>query len=140
MEKKQQIILIIVGVLLFLLGLIVGIIFQQQGGVQSVKIETANNLLSKVVSSVTAYGKIENINGKIPATHAVQTPAAKPPVVPIAATAAPFFIFCLCLYFMYEINIVKETKIEMINVNNIDKLNSNQFIVSKYFGIYLIVI
>jgi len=65
MEKKQQIILIIVGVLLFLLGLIVGIIFQQQGGVQSVKIETANNLLSKVVSSVTAYGKIENINGKI---------------------------------------------------------------------------
>ena len=41
---------------------------------------------------------------------------------------------------MYEINIVKETKIEMINVNNIDKLNSNQFIVSKYFGIYLIVI
>ncbi|MBS3149454.1 hypothetical protein J4455_02050 [Candidatus Woesearchaeota archaeon] len=81
----------------------------------------------------------EKINGKIPATQAVQTPAANPPVVPKAATVSPFLTFCLCLYFKYESKSVKETRKAITNVRKIDNPNSNQFIVFRYFGMYLIV-
>ena len=65
MEKnKQLVILIIIGVFLFLLGGVIGIAYDSQTGPQQVKVKTVNSLTSKVVSSITAYGKITNINGK----------------------------------------------------------------------------
>ena len=62
-SKKQLIILIIVGVVLFLLGGAVGII-AIQGGAQQGKIKMANSLSSKVVSSIVAYGQVKSIDAR----------------------------------------------------------------------------
>lgn len=63
-NKKQLAILIIVGVLVFLVGGGLGIISVQPKGFQKTKIEATNKLASRVISSIVAYGQIENIDGR----------------------------------------------------------------------------
>ena len=62
-RKNNLVVLIIAGVLIFLVGGGLGIVFMQRGS-QQIKIETASSLASKVVTSMVAYGKVENIDGK----------------------------------------------------------------------------
>jgi hypothetical protein len=63
MDKKQLSILIVAGVLIFLIGGGLGI-FLIQGSSGRAKVEMANNLSSKVISSIIAYGQVKNINGR----------------------------------------------------------------------------
>jgi hypothetical protein len=64
MDKKQLAILITSGIVIFLIGGISGIFLAGTVGPQKAKIETANNLSSKVVSSMVAYGQVKSISGK----------------------------------------------------------------------------
>lgn len=64
MNIKNIIILIVAGVLIFLIGGGLGILSQTQSKVEKVKTETVNNLASKVVSSIVAYGQVKNISGR----------------------------------------------------------------------------
>lgn len=64
MDKKQLITLIVVGVLLFLIGGAVGLLYGMQGGSRGAKVEAVNNLSSKVVSSIVAYGQVAKIEGR----------------------------------------------------------------------------
>jgi len=59
LDKKQLTILIVIGVALFLFGAALGITFIQSGA----KVQTANSLASKVISSIIAYGQVKSING-----------------------------------------------------------------------------
>lgn len=62
--KKQLTILIVSGVLLFAIGADLGIFFGGRLGPEKTKIKAANNLSSKVVSSMTAFGQVKNIDGR----------------------------------------------------------------------------
>lgn len=64
MDNKNQLVnFIIVGIVCFLLGGGIGIISMQNAS-QRTKIEAANSLSSKVVSSIVAYGQVKSINGR----------------------------------------------------------------------------
>lgn len=63
-EKKQLIILISAGVLIFLIAGALGFVLGMPHGPQKAKIETATNLSSKVISSMVAYGQVKNIDGR----------------------------------------------------------------------------
>jgi hypothetical protein len=62
-DKKQLSILIVMGILIFLAGGALGIISENQK-IPTQKIETANNLSSKVISSIVAYGEVKSVNGR----------------------------------------------------------------------------
>ena len=63
MEKKQLVILIIAVIVAFVIGGGLGVALQSQG-TQATKVEAVNSLASKVVTSMVAYGKVENIAGR----------------------------------------------------------------------------
>ena len=63
-NKKQLIIFIIVGVLLFLIGGGLGVISTMQSQPVQTKTKTVNSLSSKVISSIVTYGQVKNINGR----------------------------------------------------------------------------
>ncbi len=65
MGKKEQLaISIIAGILIFALGIGLGIIYQAQNKAQIKKNEAVKSLSSKTISSLTAYGKVSKIEGK----------------------------------------------------------------------------
>ncbi len=63
-EKLKLAILIIAGVLIFAIGVGLGIVIQTKTGMQKIKDEVVGNFSSKVVSSITAYGKVIKIEGR----------------------------------------------------------------------------
>lgn len=63
-NKKQSVILIVAGILIFLVGVGLGITLQNSNKAQARKVQAVNNLVSKVVSSIVAYGQVENIDGR----------------------------------------------------------------------------
>lgn len=64
MDKKQVLILVLSCLVLFLLGISLGITIQANNRGAVKKAEAVNNLSSKVITSITAYGKITKIDGK----------------------------------------------------------------------------
>jgi hypothetical protein len=62
-DKKQLVILIIAGIVIFLAGGAAGIVFEKQK-IPTQKIEAADSLSSKVISSIVAYGEVKSINGR----------------------------------------------------------------------------
>lgn len=64
MDKKQTIILIIVGVVFFLVGVSAGVVIQSQNKIQVQKNTAITGLSSRVITSITAYGEIQKIEGK----------------------------------------------------------------------------
>lgn len=63
--KKQIAILIAVGLVLLAMGVALGIFLPKPLALENLtKIKAANNLSSKVVSSIVAYGQVESINGR----------------------------------------------------------------------------
>jgi len=63
-NKKQLVILIIAGIILFLAGMVLGMIYQANNTVQITKNQAINTLSSKVVSSINAYGTVAKIEGR----------------------------------------------------------------------------
>ncbi len=64
MEKKQLTILIIAGALIFLIGGGLGVASQLSAVRQKVRTEAFDILSSKVITSVSAYGKVTKIEGR----------------------------------------------------------------------------
>jgi len=64
MNKKQLVFLIVIGVLLFVLGGVLGVAYDTNKTPQQTKVKTVNSLSSKVVSSIVAYGQVVSIEGK----------------------------------------------------------------------------
>ena len=65
MNKIGIITLIIVGVVLFVAGGVVGIFYQiQKDAPQALKAETTNSLASAVIPSIVAYGNVTRIEGR----------------------------------------------------------------------------
>ncbi len=63
--KNQLVVFIASIVIVFVLGLMLGIAIKpQQSPAVQTKVEAATNLSSKVVSSITAYGKVSGIQGR----------------------------------------------------------------------------
>ena len=60
-NKKTVGVWLVVCAILFLLGIGLGLLLIQQ---PNSKIQTADNLSSKVVSSIVAYGQVKNIDGR----------------------------------------------------------------------------
>jgi len=63
-NKKQLVILTTVGALILLIGIGLGVVFQMQNKTQVENRKAVNSLSSKVVSSITAYGQVKNIEGR----------------------------------------------------------------------------
>lgn len=63
-NKNQLVIFIVVAIVLFLLGGILGFVLQKTSGTQPAKNQAVNSLSSKVVSSIMAYGKVTSITGR----------------------------------------------------------------------------
>jgi flagellar basal body-associated protein FliL len=63
-NKKQLTILIISGAVIFIIGVVAGIFLGGIVGPQKAKVAAANNLSSKVVSSMVVYGKVKSISGR----------------------------------------------------------------------------
>jgi hypothetical protein len=65
MEKKYiTILLSVAGILLIAFVFYLGMLFQSSSKIQLIKNQTVSTLSSKTVSSINAYGKVSNINGK----------------------------------------------------------------------------
>jgi hypothetical protein len=68
MEKKNLIILIILGFIIFILGGGLGILYQQQKEVlpskDILKVQAVQTLSSKVIPSIAAFGTVTNISGR----------------------------------------------------------------------------
>lgn len=62
--KKQLVILIIAGALILLIGVGLGIIYQMNPSQQKIRTEASSILSTKVISSISAYGKVIKIEGK----------------------------------------------------------------------------
>jgi hypothetical protein len=63
-KKSKLVILAVAGILLFLIGAALGFVLHTQNKIQVQKVEAINSLSSKVVSSMSASGKVKNISGR----------------------------------------------------------------------------
>lgn len=64
MEKKKLAICIIICIILFSLGLFLGTVLQSNNKAQVVKNQAVNNLSSKIISTITAYGAVVGVADK----------------------------------------------------------------------------
>lgn len=65
MEKANLTVPILIGVVLFIVGVALGIFYQMQIGFKSaIEVKTVNALASKVIPSIVAYGKVTAIEGQ----------------------------------------------------------------------------
>jgi len=62
-NKKQLVVLMVAVVVALLIGVGVGGTFHSFNKIQVAKEQVAGNLYSKVISSITAYGKVASVNG-----------------------------------------------------------------------------
>jgi len=64
MENKKIVVHVIGIIVLLVVGFYAGTFFQSHSKTQLTKNQAVNTLSSKTVSSITAFGKVESINGK----------------------------------------------------------------------------
>lgn len=64
MDQKNLVIFAVIGLVIFIVGGGLGILYQSKNPAQVVKIQAVQTLSSKVIPSITAFGQVSNIDGK----------------------------------------------------------------------------